>query len=66
MRRKSYGVKGFDIVGAIDINKIACEIYKQNFNIVFENKLYFTKNMVASFFEVDIRTIERYVANNEF
>ncbi|MBD5465726.1 MAG: DNA (cytosine-5-)-methyltransferase [Lachnospiraceae bacterium] len=32
--------------------------------IPFENKLYFTKNMTADFFDVDIRTIERYVAAN--
>lgn len=32
--------------------------------ISFENKIYLTKNMVAAFFEVDIRTIERYVAAN--
>lgn len=33
--------------------------------IIFENKAFFTKNMIASFFEVDIRTVERYVASNE-
>ncbi|MBR1692829.1 MAG: DNA cytosine methyltransferase [Lachnospiraceae bacterium] len=33
--------------------------------ILFESKLFFTKNMVATFFEVDVRTIERYVATNE-
>lgn len=32
--------------------------------IIFENKLYLTKSMVASFFDVDIRTIERYVSDN--
>ena len=32
--------------------------------ILFENKLYLTKSMVASFFDVDIRTIERYVSDN--
>lgn len=32
--------------------------------ILFEGKLVFTKNMVASFFDVDIRTIERYVSDN--
>ena len=32
--------------------------------ILFENKIYLTKSMVAAFFEVDIRTIERYVAAN--
>lgn len=32
--------------------------------ILFEDKMYLTKSMVAAFFEVDIRTIERYVAAN--
>jgi len=32
--------------------------------ILFENKIYFTKTMVATFFEVDIRTVERYVSDN--
>ena len=32
--------------------------------IVFEEKICFTKNMVASFFDVDARTIERYVSDN--
>ncbi|MFI3164098.1 MAG: DNA-binding protein [Bacillota bacterium] len=32
--------------------------------IQFEGSLYLTKSMVASFFEVDIRTIERYVSEN--
>ena len=32
--------------------------------IFFENKYYLTKNMVASFFDVDLRTIERYVNDN--
>ena len=31
--------------------------------VFFEDKLYLTKEMVASFFEVDIRTIERYIAS---
>lgn len=32
--------------------------------IMFEGRLRFTKAMVASFFEVDVRTIERYVSDN--
>ncbi len=31
----------------------------------FEEKLCFTKSMVATYFEVDIRTIERYVSENQ-
>lgn len=30
----------------------------------FENKIYFTKMMLATYFEVDVRTIERYVSDN--
>ena len=30
--------------------------------IKFENKVYFTKTMLSTYFEVDIRTIERYVS----
>ena len=32
--------------------------------IVFEGKICLTKNMVASFFNVEARTIERYVSDN--
>ena len=32
--------------------------------IFFENKIRFTKSMVASFFDVDVRTIERCVSDN--
>ena len=32
--------------------------------IFFENKICLTKNMVASFFDVEARTIERYVSDN--
>ena len=31
----------------------------------FEGKYYLTKQMVADFYQVDIRTIERYVENNK-
>lgn len=30
--------------------------------VFFENKLYFTKEMVAKFFDVELRTIERYIS----
>ena len=30
--------------------------------IFFEDKLYFTKEMLAKFFDVDVRTIERYIS----
>ena len=32
--------------------------------IFFEDKLYVTKEMVAAFFDVEIRTIERYISAN--
>lgn len=31
--------------------------------IIFEDKVFFTKNMVATFFGIDLRTVERYVSN---
>lgn len=49
-------------------NELAlAEIQKQTRiqGIWFEDKLCFTKNMVATYFEVDIRTIERYISNNQ-
>ncbi|MBD5544752.1 MAG: DNA (cytosine-5-)-methyltransferase [Lachnospiraceae bacterium] len=48
-------------------NEMALKEIQRSSNIKgipFENKLYFTKNMTADFFDVDIRTIERYVAAN--
>lgn len=32
--------------------------------IIFEDKLCFTKSMTATYFDVDVRTIERYVSEN--
>ena len=32
--------------------------------VVFEDRLRFTKSMVATYFDVDERTIERYVSDN--
>lgn len=32
--------------------------------IIFEDKIYLTKNMVAQYFEIESRTIERYVSDN--
>lgn len=29
--------------------------------VLFEEKIYFTKDMVSSFFEIDLRTVERYI-----
>ena len=30
--------------------------------VLFEDKIYFTKEMVSSFFEIDLRTVERYIS----
>ena len=42
------------------------EIQKQTRiqGVYFEEKLCFTKSMVATYFEVDLRTVERYVSEN--
>ena len=42
------------------------ELHKQSNirGIIFEGTLCLTKNMVSTFFDVDIRTIERYVSEN--
>ena len=49
-------------------NQLAiAEIQKQTRiqGIYFEDKLCFTKSMVARYFEVELRTIERYVSENQ-
>lgn len=46
-------------------NKFALEAIQKEINlkgILWNNKLYLTKEMVASFFNVDIRTVERYIS----
>ena len=46
-------------------NKIAVAELQKNVQIdcvFFEDKLYLTKEMVAKFFDVDMRTIERYIS----
>ncbi len=48
-------------------NELALNEIRQSSNIngiVFEEKLYFTKTMLATFYDIDVRTIERYVAEN--
>ena len=47
-------------------NQFALDKLKETVNIkgiIFEEKLYFTKNMIAEYFKVDIRTIERYITD---
>ncbi len=49
-------------------NELAlAEIQKQTLiqGIWFEDRLCFTKNMVSTYFEVDTRTIERYISSNQ-
>lgn len=48
-------------------NEIALDEFYNSFQIpgiLFEGQYWYTKEMVADFFEVDIRTIERYINNN--
>lgn len=48
-------------------NEIAIREIQDTSNIrgiVFEEKVCFTKSMIASFFDVESRTIERYVSDN--
>ncbi|WP_299448143.1 hypothetical protein [uncultured Phascolarctobacterium sp.] len=48
-------------------NEIALKEFYNSFNvpgIIFEGQYRYTKEMVANFFEVDIRTVERYINNN--
>ena len=48
-------------------NEMAIQSIQEASNIkgiIFENSVYFTKSMVASFFNVEPRTIERYVSDN--
>lgn len=46
-------------------NELAIQEIQKSANIdcvFYADKLYFTKEMVANFFEVDVRTIERYIS----
>lgn len=48
-------------------NEMALNEIRESSNIngiIFEDKMYFTKTMLATFFDIDVRTIERYVAEN--
>lgn len=48
-------------------NELALNEIRESSNIngiIFENKIYFTKNMISTFYNVDLRTIERCVADN--
>lgn len=48
-------------------NEIAVEEIQKNLDVqglLFDNKIVFTKNMIAQFYGVDGRTIERYISDN--
>jgi len=48
-------------------NEMALNEIRESSNIsgiIFEEKIYFTKTMLATFYDIDVRTIERYVAEN--
>lgn len=48
-------------------NEIAVEEIQKNIDVqglLFDNKIVFTKNMIAQFYGVDGRTIERYISDN--
>lgn len=49
-------------------NELAIEKLQETLNIqgiLFEDKIYFTKDMVAQYYGVDTRTIERYLSVND-
>ncbi len=63
---KSLTTSKLDRQNILNNEKAIDEIQKQTGiqGIIFENKVYFTKMMVSTYFEVDVRTIERYVGEN--
>lgn len=63
---KNLTTSKLDRQNILNNEKALDEIQKQTGiqGVIFENKVYFTKMMVATYFEVDVRTIERYVSEN--
>ena len=63
---KNLTTSKLDRQNILNNEKALDEIQKQTGiqGIIFENKVYFTKMMVSTYFEVDVRTIERYVSEN--
>ena len=63
---KNLTTSKLDRQNILNNEKAIDEIQKQTGiqGIIFENKVYFTKMMVSTYFEVDVRTIERYVSEN--
>ena len=63
---KNLTTSKLDRQNILNNEKALAEIQKQTGiqGVIFENKVYFTKMMLATYFEVDIRTIERYVSEN--
>ena len=63
---KNLTTSKLDRQNILNNEKALDEIQKQTGiqGVIFENKVYFTKMMVSTYFEVDVRTIERYVSEN--
>lgn len=64
---KDLTVSRLDRQNILNNDLAIAEIQKQTGiqGIYFEDKLCFTKSMVATYFEVELRTVERYVSKNQ-
>ena len=64
---KDLTVSQLDRQNILNNDLAIAEIQKQTRiqGIYFEDKLCFTKSMVATYFEVELRTVERYVSENQ-
>ena len=64
---KDLTVSRLDRQNILNNDLAIAEIQKQTGiqGIYFEDKLCFTKSMVATYFEVELRTVERYVSENQ-
>ena len=64
---KDLTVSRLDRQNILNNDLAIAEIQKQTRiqGIYFEDKLCFTKSMVATYFEVELRTVERYVSENQ-
>ena len=63
---KDLTVSQVDRLNILNNDMAIAEIQKNTSikGIIFEDKLWFTKNMATAFFDVDIRTIERYISDS--
>lgn len=64
---KDLTVSQLDRQNILNNDLAVVEIQKQTRiqGIYFEDRLCFTKSIVATYFEVELRTIERYVSENQ-